>query len=443
MTGLDQLEEPASLIALRQAVSDRLPQVDLPELLLEIDARTGFAGAFTHASEAEARAGELRTSVCAVLVAEACNTGFEPLLRKDVPALRRSRLSWVRQNYIRDDTLTAANAKLVSAQNRIALARSWGGGEVASADGMRFVVPIRTVHAGPNPKYFGQLKGVTWYNLLSDQFTGLNAIPTPGTLRDSLVLLAVVLEQQTELKPTQIMTDTGAYSDVVFGLFRLLGYRFSPRLADIGGTRFWRIDPNADYGKLNVISQHRLRLQRISPHWDDILRLTGSLLLGRVPATGIMRTLQVGDNPTRLAQAIAEFGRIDKTLHTLNMIDDENKRRSTLTQLNRGEGRHSLGRAIFHGKRGELRQRYREGQEDQLGALGLVVNMTSSVEHDLHGGCPRRTAGRRLRRPRRRRRPAIAARAWAFERIGSLCLHASRVRRTRRTAAVAPSWRVV
>ena len=39
------------------------------------------------------------------------------------------------------------------------------------------------------------------------------------------------------LQPTQIMTDTGAYSDVVFGLFRLLGYRFSPRLADIGGTR--------------------------------------------------------------------------------------------------------------------------------------------------------------------------------------------------------------
>ena len=52
-----------------------------------------------------------------------------------------------------------------------------------------------------------------------------------------------------------------------------------------------------------------------------------------------MRTLQVGTNPTRLAQAIAEFGRIGKTLHSLNMLDDENKRRSTLSQLNRGEGR--------------------------------------------------------------------------------------------------------
>ena len=108
---------------------------------------------------------------------------------------------------------------------------------------MRFVVPVRSVHSGPNPKYFGVGRGVTWDNLLSNQFSGLNDITVPGTLRDSLVLLAVVLEQQTDLQPTQIMTDTGAYSDVVFGLFRLLGYRFSPRLADVGGTRFWRIDP--------------------------------------------------------------------------------------------------------------------------------------------------------------------------------------------------------
>ena len=56
-------------------------------------------------------------------------------------------------------------------------------------------------------------------------------------------------------------------------------------------------------------------------------------------------------------------------------IDDETYRRRILVQLNRGEGRHQLARIVFHGKRGELRQRYREGQEDQLGALGPVVNV--------------------------------------------------------------------
>jgi TnpA family transposase len=34
-----------------------------------------------------------------------------------------------------------------------------------------------------------------------------------------------------------------------------------------------------------------------------------------------------------------------------------------------------LSTCLFHGKRGELHQRYREGQEDQLSALGLVVNV--------------------------------------------------------------------
>jgi TnpA family transposase len=375
LTPFDRLEEPASLAALREAVAVRLPRVDLPEILLEVTARTGFTEAFTHVTESQAKVSDLSLSLCAVLLSEACNTGLEPLTRHDIPALRRDRLSWAGQSYIRDETLTAANARLVAFQNRIALAHAWGGGEVASADGLRFVVPVKTVHAGPNPKYFGIGRGVTYYNLISDQFTGLNAITVPGTLRDSLVLLAVVLEQQTEFQPTNIMTDTGAYSDVVFGLFRLLGYRFSPRLADIGGTRYWRIDPQADYGALDAIARQRVNLDLITQNWDDLLRLAGSLKLGRVRATGIMRTLQVGERPTRLAQALAESGRIDKTLHSLTYLDDEDKRRGILNKLNRGEGRHALARTIFYGKRGELRQRYREGQEDQLGSLGLVVNI--------------------------------------------------------------------
>jgi TnpA family transposase len=376
LSGLDKLDEPPGLVALRAAVAARLPRVDLPELLLEVEARTGFAGAFTHASEAGARIGDLTTSIGAVLVAEACNTGFEPLIRPDVPALRRSRLSWVKQNYLRAETIAAANARLVAAQNGIALARAWGGGDVASADGLRFVVPVRTAHAGPNPLYFGAGRGVTYYNLMSDRFTGLNGIVVPGTLRDSLVLLSVVLEQETELEPAEIVTDTGAYTDVIFAIFWLLGFQFSPRLADIGGARFWRIAARAEaYGPLNGLARHRVDAALIARHWDDLLRLAGSLKLGLVQAGGLMRMLQTNDRPTRLARALAELGRIIKTLYLLAYLDDEAYRRRILGQLNRHEGRHDLARVVFHGRRGELRQRYREGQEDQLGALGLVVNM--------------------------------------------------------------------
>ncbi|MDY9949826.1 Tn3 family transposase, partial [Klebsiella pneumoniae] len=67
-------------------------------------------------------------------------------------------------------------------------------------------------------------------------------------------------------------------------------------------------------------------------------------------------------------------GRINKTLYLLNYIDDEDYRRRILTQLNRGESRHAVARAICHGQKGEIRKRYTDGQEDQLGALGLVTN---------------------------------------------------------------------
>lgn len=105
-----------------------------------------------------------------------------------------------------------------------------------------------------------------------------------------------------------------------------------------------------------------------------MLRIAGSLKLGTIQASELIRTLLKSERPSSLAKAIIEAGRINKTLYLLNYIDDIYYRRRILTQLNRGEGRHSVARFICHDQRGEIRKRYRDGQEDQLGALGLVTN---------------------------------------------------------------------
>jgi len=375
LTPLDKLEEPPSLIALRNMMDAMVPLAELPEVLLEIHRRTGFATEFTHVSEGAGRVDDLEVSICAVLIAEACNIGLMPLVNPSIPALTYDRLTWVQQNYIRAETLNRANARLVEAQSRIWLAQRWGGGDVASADGMRFVVPIRTIYAGENPKLLGKERGITYYNLTSDQFTGLNGIVVTGTLRDSLVLLSLLLGQQTPLQPTEIMTDTGAYADIIFGLLWLLGYQFSPRISDVGGARFWRIDRSADYGPLDRLARHKVNTHLIEAQWDELLRLAGSLTLGVFQVESLIRTLQRGDRPTQLGRALQELGRIIKGMFLLQFISDETYRRRILIQLNRGEGRHRLARAVFYGQRGEVRQRYREGQEDQLSALGVVVNI--------------------------------------------------------------------
>ena len=87
-----------------------------------------------------------------------------------------------------------------------------------------------------------------------------------------------------------------------------------------------------------------------------------------------MRVLARDGSLSGLGKAIAEVGRATKTLYLLAYLDDESYRRRIHTQLNRGESRGRLARTIAHGRKGEIRQKYREGMEDQLGALGLVAN---------------------------------------------------------------------
>ncbi|MFD4943714.1 Tn3 family transposase [Streptomyces sp. NPDC058409] len=169
-------------------------------------------------------------------------------------------------------------------------------------------------------------------------------------------------------------SDTASYSDIVFGLSEICGYQFSPRIADISDARLWRTNTAADYGPLQPTSNHIIRLDRIRAHCSDMLRVAGSLTLGEVPGHDLIRMLSRDGKPTGLGDAFARCGRIFATLHLLQFVSDEGYRRMIGGQPNVTEARHRLARKIFFGRRGELRQRYREGMEDQLGALGLALN---------------------------------------------------------------------
>jgi TnpA family transposase len=374
LEALQAEEDPPSLVNLRGITHRMMPRVDLPEVLLEVFSWTGADQAFTSITGGEARISDLNVSISALLVAEACNIAWRPVIKPSVAALTRDRLAHVNANYLRLDTIRAANAALIEAQGDIGLAQLWGGGHVASVDGMRFVVPVNTVHAGYNPKYFHRKKGATWLNMINDQAAGLGAKVVAGTPRDSLYVLDVLYDRDGGVKPQTIVTDTASYSDIVFGLLSLAGWTYAPQLADLPDQKLWRIDTRADYGPFNQAARGRIDLDRIRRHWEDILRVIASIHTGAVRAHDVIRMLSRDGNPTPLGEAIAHYGRIDKSLHVLRMADEPDYRRAIKRQGNLQEGRHALGRNTFHGKHGELRQRYYEGMEDQLGSLGLVLN---------------------------------------------------------------------
>ena len=114
-------------------------------------------------------------------------------------------------------------------------------------------------------------------------------------------------------------------------------------------------------------------LELIKRNWDDILRVVCSVHSGAVRAQDALRLLVRKGRMTSLGQAIAHYGLIMKTRHLLALFDDPGFRRKVETQSEIHAARHRLAEKIFHGNGGQV-HRYHEGMEDQLGALGLVLN---------------------------------------------------------------------
>src|SRR5258707_534967 len=70
--------------------------------------------------------------------------GRVPVSKAGTPALTYQRLAGVEKGFFHGEGIAAASARLVATQARIGITADWGGGLVASADGMRFVVPVRS-----------------------------------------------------------------------------------------------------------------------------------------------------------------------------------------------------------------------------------------------------------------------------------------------------------
>lgn len=112
---------------------------------------TGFLDACVHLGDGTTRMKDPTTSLVALLVSEACNIGLIPVINPGHKALTRALLVHVDQFYLRADTIAAVNAALIAAQSEVPIVQYWGDGLLASVDGLRFAIPVRTVNAAPGP----------------------------------------------------------------------------------------------------------------------------------------------------------------------------------------------------------------------------------------------------------------------------------------------------
>src|SRR5260221_1425000 len=110
----------------------------------------------------------------------------------------------------------------------------------------------------------------------------------------------------------------------------LLGFRFAPRLRDLGDRKLYPIEKTSSYPDLSLLMGGVVNVKQITDHWDELLRLTASLRLGTVTASLMLRKLASYPRQNGLAWALREVGRVEKTLFTLEWFQSlELRRRGT------------------------------------------------------------------------------------------------------------------
>ena len=216
-------------------------------------------------------------------------------------------------------------------------------------------------------------RGVTLYNHVNNRGDQYWIDVVNCLLREATYVLDGLLYQDApEIK--EHYTDTGGYTDLIFGLFSLLGFRFAPRLRDLSDQTLYRAKKGADYGVFSPMFKKDIRERLIVEHWDDLNRIAASLKDGLIRPSLLVSRLQSLQRQNPLQQALQEVGRIAKTWHILEYVDDPALRRRVLIGLNKGETLHSLARDISYGRQGRFMDRGYEAQLNRASALSLVIN---------------------------------------------------------------------
>lgn len=372
VTKLPGEEISPSSEALKELIATRLPEIELTDLLIEVDGWTNFSRHFTHPSGNEPRSPDTLRHCYASILANACNFGLMQMQR--MSGLTYRKMAWYSTWYLREETLKSAFSELINFHGRLPLAVAWGGGTLSSSDGQRFPVAVKTRNAVAIPRYFGYGRGLTFYTWTSDQYSQYGTKVISSTIRDATYVLDEILDNETELTILEHTTDTAGYTNLVFGLFDLLGLQFSPRLADIADKTLYAIDKQIKYKNINSLIKGKINLDLILRHWDELLRIAGSLKQGYVTASLLISKLQSSLQKNALTKALQEYGKLNETIFILKYLQSPEYQKKITVQLNKGEALHALRRDVFIANEGKIRKRHHEDQLNQAACLNLVVN---------------------------------------------------------------------
>jgi TnpA family transposase len=214
---------------------------------------------------------------------------------------------------------------------------------------------VESTNAGYSFKYFGTAKGVSVYTFIDESHRLFYSTVINVSERESGYVIDGLMHNDVVQSDIH-STDTHGFSEVIFGLTHLLGFSFAPRISNFKDQQLYSLTHRKEYVEkgYSLVPKHRVNVEKIEEHWDDILRFIVTIKSKKSTASQLLHRLTSYSKQHRLYSAIKEFGKVIKTDFLLNYIDDLALRQKIEKQLNKVENSNKFSKAVFFGNNSEF-----------------------------------------------------------------------------------------
>ena len=350
---------------------DRMPRIDITDLLAEVDSWTGFAGCFTHMRTGEAV--RAPSALLAAILGDATNLGAKRMADAST-GLTERQITWARLFHIRPETYKSALATVINAHLAHPHSKLWGAGVTSSSDGQFFRAAARGARRSDVNAHYSSDPGVKFYTWVNDQHGHFHILPIGASEDEAPYVLDGLYGHESRFESEEHFDDTGGANDHVFGMFSVLDKRFAPRLRDL---KDWRLHAFSGADAYPALKHHigdRIDPTPIREAWDELLRIGLSIQDRVVAPSSVLKKLAALPKSNLLSRALREIGRIERTLFMIEWYSSPELRSRCRVGLNKGEAGNKLTRAVFFHERGEIRDGAFESQAFRASGLNLVVS---------------------------------------------------------------------
>ncbi len=370
---VDPQPEPVNLSYLKTEITRRWPMTSLLDILKETDLRVGFTQEFQSVSPREViDRRDLQKRLLLCLHGLGTNTGLKRVSANNLDITYKE-LLYVRRKFIQKDSLRSAIVKLVNAIFRARLSEVWDEGTTACAsDSKKFGAWDQNLMTEWHIRYGG--RGVMIYWHVERKSVCIYSQLKRCSSSEVAAMIEGVLRHCTEMSVEKNYVDTHGQSEVAFAFCHLLGFELLPRLKGISRQKLYRPEPGnpGNSPNLQPILTRPINWDLIRRQYDEMVKYATALRLGTAETETILRRFTRDNIKHPTYQALAELGKVKKTIFLCRYLHTEALRQEVQEALNVIEQWNGTNGFIFFGKGGEVATNRLEDQEVSVLCLHLL-----------------------------------------------------------------------